>query len=60
MDEFFTVAELASKFKVSKDTIYKLCETKKIPFIKIKGAIRFRPASIEKWVTMQEKKNTII
>ena len=58
MEEYYTVAELAELFKVSKDTVYKLCENREIPFIKIKGAIRFRHSTIEKWVTQQEKLNS--
>lgn len=39
--KLYTVDELAEILCVSKVTIYRLVESRKIPFYKVKGSIRF-------------------
>jgi len=44
--KFYTVDELAEILNISKITVYRLVETRKIPFYKIKGCIRFSEMDI--------------
>ena len=44
--KFYTVDELAEILNISKITVYRLVETRKIPFYKIKGCIRFSEIDI--------------
>lgn len=39
--KFYSIKELSEIFNISKVTIYRLVESRKIPFYKIKGCIRF-------------------
>ncbi len=45
-----TVKELAHELRVSRKTIYNLVYRRKIPFIKVGGALRFRRDEIEEWL----------
>jgi len=45
-----TIDELSKILSVSKITIYRLVETRKIPFYKIKGCIRFAETDILKFL----------
>lgn len=42
--------ELAKFLNVSKVTVYRLIETRKIPFYKIKGSIRFAEPDVLKYL----------
>lgn len=44
--KLYTINQVAEILAVSKITIYRLVETRKIPFYKIKGCIRFAEKDI--------------
>lgn len=48
--KLFTTDDLAKILNVSKVTIYRLVETRKIPFYKIKGSIRFAEKDIHDYL----------
>jgi len=50
METFLSVEELAALFKLAEQTIRKWVLLRKIPFVKIGKAVRFRPSEIERWV----------
>ena len=52
--EYLTVIEVAEKFGVSASLIRKLVFKSEIPFLKIRGLIRFTPKEINKWVEDQQ------
>ena len=45
-----TPDELASILRMSKPSIYRLIEQRKIPFHKISGSLRFKLSDIEKYI----------
>jgi len=45
--ELLTLQDVANTFKVSKSTIYRLIEQRKLPFRKVKGGLRFSRNDIE-------------
>lgn len=57
-NKFFTTPDLAEYLNVSKTTVYRLVETRKIAFYKIKGAIRFQMKDIEDYLE-KNRVNTI-
>ncbi|MDR3559268.1 MAG: helix-turn-helix domain-containing protein [Candidatus Pacebacteria bacterium] len=42
--------ELAEYFSISKRTVYRLVQSRQIPFCKIQGQIRFRAEDMEKFL----------
>jgi excisionase family DNA binding protein len=48
---WLTIEELAEYLKVSKETIYKLAQGRKIPGSKIGNQWRFKQDVIDKWFT---------
>lgn len=53
---FLTVKELSTKLNVSEKTVYRMINSKSIPFaIKIGGQWRFNTEKIEKWVLDSQK-----
>ena len=44
--KLYTISQVAEILAVSKITVYRLVEAKKIPFYKIKGCIRFAQKDI--------------
>jgi len=44
--KLYTINQVAEVLAVSKITVYRLVETRKIPFYKIKGCIRFTEKDI--------------
>lgn len=49
-DAVMTIDELAEYLKLSKSTLYKLCQAGKIPGQKIGRHWRFRRAVIDRWL----------
>lgn len=49
MSKLLDTEELADFFGVNKDTIRRWKEQEGMPFIKIKGALRFDPEEIKEW-----------
>jgi excisionase family DNA binding protein len=50
METYLTVDELAATVKLSQQTIRRYVLRQEIPYHKIKKAVRFRPAEIERWI----------
>jgi excisionase family DNA binding protein len=45
-----TVREVAGRLSVSTATVYKLCEQRRLRFIRVSGAIRIDPSSVEEFI----------
>jgi len=53
MEKLLTIDQLSEILQVKKNTIYSWTFTKKIPHLKIGGALRFREREIAKWIDSQ-------
>jgi excisionase family DNA binding protein len=49
-DELLTANDVAQLFKISADTVYSWRYRGKIPYVKINGAVRFRPSDIDQMI----------
>jgi len=49
-DTVMTIGELAKYLKVSKSTLYKLCQDGKVPGQKVGRHWRFRKETIDRWL----------
>ena len=56
-EKWMTVDDVAEYLQVSKESIYKLAQRRKIPAAKILSQWRFRKADIDKWV--EKRKITV-
>ncbi|MCX6153850.1 MAG: helix-turn-helix domain-containing protein [Candidatus Kapabacteria bacterium] len=56
-DNLITPAELANTLSVSMTTVYRLIETRKIPFCKIGGSLRFKQDDVEKYIELNRKES---
>ncbi|MCX6154105.1 MAG: helix-turn-helix domain-containing protein [Candidatus Kapabacteria bacterium] len=56
-DNLITPAELASQLSISMATVYRLIETRKIPFYKIGGSLRFKQDDVEKYIELNRKES---
>lgn len=54
VEQLLTVQEISNLLKVPKHYIYYLTHSKKIPFIKIGGILRFRQSDIDEWLRSME------
>jgi len=52
----FTIDEISRYLKLTKGTVYKLCQSRKIPYFKAGKQLRFRKESIDRWMASDEKK----
>lgn len=50
LESLLTAQDVAKLLNVEVQLVYRLKATKKIPFLKIGGIIRFRKADIEEWL----------
>lgn len=50
MNNLITPEELASLLRMSKPSVYRLIEKRKIPFHKISGSLRFKLSDVEKYI----------
>lgn len=48
--KLYTTDELAKIFNISKPTVYRIIESRKIPFYKVKGSIRFSRDDVLKYL----------
>jgi len=55
IEEILTLNELSQYLKISKSTVYKLCQEGRIPGQKVGRHWRFRKATIDKWLDLNEK-----
>jgi excisionase family DNA binding protein len=53
MDKLLTINQVAELLQVKKNTIYSWTHTRKIPFVKIGGVLRFKEKAIGKWIDEQ-------
>jgi len=53
MEKLLTIEQLAEILQIKKSTIYAWTFAKKIPHLKIGGALRFREREIVKWIDSQ-------
>jgi len=51
----FTFKEVCEYLKISKDTLYKYTQKKKIPSFKMGKQLRFKKSSIDKWIAEMER-----
>ena len=50
MTEFLTPQEVAEMFNISKSTLYRLMDMRKIPFFKIGGSIRLSKTDVNQYL----------
>ena len=55
MNDIMSLNELSEYLRTPKSTLYKLSEAGKIPSFKVGKELRFKGASIDKWIGQQEK-----
>ena len=56
MDTLLTIANLAETLQLTESAIRKFVLENSIPYIKIGGAVRFRPSEIEQWIESRRNK----
>lgn len=49
-DALLTVEELATRIRLKPKTVYAMVAKRSVPFVKIGGAVRFKPAAIDQWL----------
>ena len=54
-DAVMTIGELAKYLKVSKSTLYKLCQDGKVPGQKVGRHWRFRKETIDRWLDEEKE-----
>ena len=52
---YMTVKEVSELLRISPATVYRLIESRKMPYLKVGGQIRFRKLSIDAWARQREK-----
>jgi len=53
MEELLTLEEVAKYLKISKHTLYKMLEKRKIPAFKVANQWRFKKSDIDRWLEKQ-------
>ena len=53
MDRLLTIDEVSKLLQVKKSTLYSWVSTRRIPFLKINGVLRFGEKAISMWVEGQ-------
>lgn len=54
-NELFTLDEISAYLKLTKGTVYKLCQARKLPYFKAGRQLRFSKKSIDRWITNKER-----
>lgn len=54
-NELFTIDEISAYLKLTKGTVYKLCQWRKLPYFKAGKQLRFSKKSIDKWIVARER-----
>jgi len=54
-DEIFTLEDVCKYLKVSRHTLYKYTQNKKMPSFKLGKELRFRKSSVDKWIDSRER-----
>jgi len=55
MERLLTIDQLAEILQVKKSTIYSWTFSRKIPYVKINGALRFKEKAITTWIDSREE-----
>jgi excisionase family DNA binding protein len=50
-----TFEEARNHLRVSASTLYRLCEQRRIPYLKVSGLLRFDRKSLEVWLESQKR-----
>jgi len=58
MNKLLSVDQVAEYFNISRASVYRIIERRKITFYKTGGSLRFRPEDVEKY--LEENKINII
>jgi excisionase family DNA binding protein len=53
MERLLTIDQVSEILQVKKATIYSWTFTRKIPYVKVNSALRFRESEISQWVNSQ-------
>jgi excisionase family DNA binding protein len=56
MEELLDAEAAAKILGIKTITVYKWVSERKIPYLKVGGALRFRPSALEDWLINQEHK----
>ena len=54
LENLIGAEEVSQALDVELDTIYAWVNRRKIPFVKVGGALRFRPSALEAWLKDRE------
>ena len=57
MERLLTIDQLSELLQVKKNTIYSWTFTRRIPFVKIGGGLRFREKEISTWIDEKAKES---
>jgi excisionase family DNA binding protein len=55
LDKLLTIGQVSDILQVKKSTIYSWTFTRKIPYVKINGVLRFKEKVISSWIESQEE-----
>jgi excisionase family DNA binding protein len=55
LDKLLTISQVSDILQVKKSTIYSWTFTRKIPYVKINGVLRFKEKVISSWIESQEE-----
>ena len=59
IDRLLTVQDICELLGVPRSYVYRLTHTKRIPYMKIQGHLRFRRAHIDEWLRSQEVRENV-
>jgi excisionase family DNA binding protein len=51
LHDFLTIRQVAARLSVSTATVYKLCAARKLPYVRVLGAIRIAAADVAVYLT---------
>jgi excisionase family DNA binding protein len=54
MEKLICPKEAAEVLGIKPDTLYRWTAERRIPFLKIEGALRFRPSTLQEWLQRRE------
>ncbi len=54
-NRLMTVEEAATYTGLAVDTLYKMVSQRRVPFVKLGGALRFNPEQLNQWIKQNTK-----
>jgi excisionase family DNA binding protein len=54
-ERLLRLREVSDFLQISPSSVYRMVEERKIPFLRVGGAIRFKPRSILEWTERQQR-----